>query len=266
MRFAPNFTCAAWIIAIALIWSSAALAGAWTLPAGDTQIISGVILSSADEMFDDSGHGTPTLFRKILVQSYAEHGLTDDLTLILEPEYAIATVGSPNEATTHANDFAIKAGARALLTNAFGVLSAEASYKSAGAFDMSVSAHHDSGQEIEFRLLYGTNFTFLHREGYFDAEIAERIIGGARPNETPIDLALGLKITKSVTIIGQSFNIISGGDAHPPFGYYRSHKLELGVLQRLWRSVYLESGAYISPTGQNSLVEHGAEASLWVRF
>jgi len=265
-RNLPDLMRAACLVVVAISWSGSAIAGAWTLPAGETQIITGVILSNADEMFDDSGHGVPTLFRKILIQSYAEHGATDEITLILAPEYAIATVGGPEQSIVHASDFAIKAGARASLTHDFGVFSAEASYKSAGAFDMSVSAHSDSGQEIEVRLLYGTNFTVFDRDGYFDAEVAERFIGGARPNETPIDLTLGLKVTKSLTIIAQNFNIISGGDARTPFGYYRTHKLELGVLQHVWGNIYFESGAYMSPTGQNSLVENGAEASVWVRF
>ena len=70
----------------------------------------------------------------------------------------------------------------------------------------------------------------------------------------------------SFTIMAQSFNIIASGNGKPPYRYYRSHKLELGTLQRLWKGVYLESGAYISPTGQNSLVERGAVASIWIDF
>ena len=243
-----------------------AIAGAWTLPAGDTQIITGVILSSATASFDDSGGAVPTYYRKILLQSYGEHGLTDDLTLILAPQYAIATEQVPGQPLIHASDFAIQGGLRYLLTDAFGVFSVQASYKNAGAFDMSVSANNDSGSEIELRLLYGLNFRLFGRDGYFDAEMAQRWIGGARPNETPIDLTLGLHWSEKLTFMAQSFNIIAAGNGDPPYRYYRSHKLELGVLQRLWKGVYLESGAYISPIGQNSLVEHGADASIWVTF
>ena len=144
---------AAVALCIACGWDHMAFAGAWTLPAGDTQIISGAILSSAAESFDDAGGTVPTYYRKLLLQSYAEHGLTDDLTLILAPEYAIATEGGPNRPTIHADDFAFKGGARYLLTDTFGILSVQASYKTAGAFDMSVSANRDSGSETELRLL-----------------------------------------------------------------------------------------------------------------
>jgi hypothetical protein len=152
------------------------------------------------------------------------------------------------------------------LLDTFGILSAQTTYKSAGAFDMSVSANHDSGSEIELRLLYGLNFRLFGRDAYFDAEIAQRWITGTRPDETPIDLTIGLHWSDKLTIMAQSFNIIAAGNGDPPYGYYRSHKLELAMVQRLWKGVYLESGAYFSPTGQNSLVERGTDAWIWVYF
>jgi hypothetical protein len=244
----------------------AALAGAWTLPRGQTQIISGVIFSDANSRFDNSGGAVPAAFQKFLFQSYAEYGLTNRVTLILAPEFAIA---KELDATGHAirgSDFALKAGARFRIASSFGVLSAEASIKTAGAFDMNVSAHNDSGYEGEFRLLYGTNFRLFKWGGYFDAEAAERWIAGSRPNETAVDLTAGIKFSPRYQVMVQSFNIVSGGDGRPPYSYYRSHKIEISVVQRLWHGVYLQSGSYYSPLGQNSLVEKGALAALWVRF
>jgi hypothetical protein len=122
LRWDAGSVCSILIALCIACWSNGALAGAWTLPAGDTQIISGAILSSAAESFDDSGGTVPTYYRKLLLQSYDEHGLTDNLTLILSPEYAIATEGGPDRPTIHADDFALKGGVRYLLTDLFGVL------------------------------------------------------------------------------------------------------------------------------------------------
>lgn len=255
------------VVAVVAGWPGmAAHAGAWTLPAGKTQVITGAIASNANATFGSSGHATPVLFRKLFVGSYVEHGILDDVTLIFAPEYVTATEQGPNQPLIHAHDFAAQAGVRVRLEKSFGVFSVEASYKSAGGFDMSVTTKNDSGKEFEGRLLYGTNFRLFHREGYLDLEVAERYIAGARPSETPIDLTLGFKITKSITLMAQSFNIIADGEGKPPYRYYRSHKIELGVLQHLWRGVYLQSGAFISPLGQNALVERGADASLWFKF
>jgi hypothetical protein len=255
------------MIALAVGWPCAtAHAGAWTLPAGNTQIITGAIVSNASAMFGSSGHATPVLFHKLFIGSYAEHGILDDVTLIFAPEYVTATEQEPNQPLIHAQDFAVQAGVRVRLEKSFGVFSAEASYKSAGGFDMSVTTGNDSGKEFELRLLYGTNFRLFRRDGYMDLEVAERYIAGARPSELPIDFTIGLKVTKSVTLMAQSFNVISEGSGRPPYTYYRSHKLELGVLQHLWRGIYLQSGGFISPFGENALVERGADASLWVDF
>jgi hypothetical protein len=194
--------CYRWIVclcAIAVLSSSRnVVAGAWTLREGDTQIISGVIYSTATESFDDTGGTVPTVYQKILLQSYAEHGLTDDITLVLAPEYAIATEGGPGRPTVHASDFAMKGGLRYLLEDSFGVLSVQASYKTAGAFDLSVSANNDSGSETELRLLYGLNFKLFGRDAYTDAEIAQRWISGARPDEVPVDLTVGLHWVRQI--------------------------------------------------------------------
>lgn len=257
---------AAVLLALSLAAPRAAQAGAWTLPAGQTQIITSVTASNANATYDNSGTAVPSAFQKLLGEVYAEHGVTDRITLILAPEFALAKVLSPTGKLERASGFAIKGGARYRITNSFGVLSVEASYKNAGAFDMSVSHNNDSGREIELRLLYGTNFRLFHRNGYFDIEAGERWIAGARPNETPIDLTLGFKFSPRYQLLAQSFNIIAGGDAKPPYTYYRSHKLELSVLERLWGRVYLQTGGYYAPAGQNALVERGAISSVWVYF
>lgn len=257
---------AAGLFVLTIAFPSPALAGAWTLPKGQTQIITGVIFSDASSRFDNSGGAVPTAFQKFLIQSYGEYGLTNRVTLILAPEFAIAKTLDTSGRKLHGSDFAFKAGARFRILNSFGVLSAEASVKTAGAFDMNVSAHNDSGRELEFRMLYGTNFRLFKWGGYLDAEVAQRWIAGARPNETAVDLTAGIKFSPRYQLMVQSFNIVSQGDGRPPYSYYRSHKVEVSVLQRLWRGVYLQSGSYYTPVGQNSLVEKGATAALWVRF
>jgi hypothetical protein len=96
--------------------------------------------------------------------------------------------------------------------------------------------------------------------------VAQRWITGARPDETAADLTLGLHWSNKFTIMAQSFNEISAGHGDPPYTYFRSHKLQLAFVQRLWKGVSLETGAYFSPAGQNALAEHGALAALWVHF
>ncbi|MEJ1970125.1 MAG: hypothetical protein WDN03_16060 [Rhizomicrobium sp.] len=146
-----------------------------------------------------------------------------------------------------------------------GKLSLQGSYKTAGSFDLSVSAARESGRQIELRLLYGTSFSLFGKSGFFDAQVAQRWIAHPRPNETPIDLTAGLWLTKGTMLMAQSFNIVSAGDARPPYAFYRSHKIELSIVERLSRHWLLQSGVFFSPAGQNALVEKGVGVVLWTQ-
>lgn len=243
----------------------AALAGAWTQAEGTTQIISSAIVSRAGRSFDDSGKADIALtYSKYLAQTYIAYGLFDSVTLLLDPEYATARQGPPGGPVMNASALAIGAGVQGrVLDDDLGVLSVEGSFKSAGAFDTNVSVNKQSGQQYELRALYGTNFPVFDKTAFVDFEVGERWIAGTRPNETPIDLTLGLHITKGLMVLAQNFNVIAGGDAAPPYTYYRSHKVELSAVQHIWHHYSLQAGIFISPAGQNSLKEEGVTVALW---
>lgn len=263
MSYRAGLTCAF----IVLLAATRASAGAWTLPQGDAQIIANATWSEATEGFGDSAKpDTPLSYAKLWTSITAEYGLTDDLTLNLEGDYAHAQTGNGVTSVQHAADFAYGGGLRYRIFDSFGILSAQATYKSAGAFDLSVSANDVGGKQADFRLLWGTNFKLFNRDGFFDAEAGERWLSGARPNETPIDLTVGIHVNAHNMVMLQNFNIIAGGDARPPFGYYRVHKIALSWVTGPWHGLSLQTGAFVSPAGQNSLVETGAFAAIWADF
>jgi hypothetical protein len=247
-----------------LFVSTQAHAGAWTAPKGQTQTFSTFTYSRASRSYDNAGNASfPIRYTKLLTQTYIEYGARDWLTLTLDPEFAKAKSGSPGGAVEVASAFAIGASARVRLLTDHGVFSIEGSYKSAGAFDTSVSVNQESGRQFEVRALYGTNFELFGKPAFADFEIGQRFIAGARPGETPIDLSAGVHITAHTMILAQSFNVIARGDAKPPYGYYRSHKLQLSAVQHLWDNLSLQVGAFVSPLGQNALRERGLSIALW---
>lgn len=247
--------------------SQAATAGAWTEKEGSAQIILGSTYSVADASFDSSGvPSKPVVFSKLWSSIWAEYGWTDDLTLIASPEYAWAHTQSATTPRMRASDLAFGGGARYLLSDSFGVLSLQATAKTAGAFDMSVAVGHQSGEQAELRLLYGANFKLFGYDSFVDAEIGERWVAGARPNETPIDVTLGTYAFDHYLFLLQSFNVIAGGNARLPYGYYRSHKLASSVVIPIGKVVSLQIGGFTSPAGQNSLQETGGSVALWFNF
>jgi hypothetical protein len=249
-----------------VLGTGAAQAGAWTLPRDHWQVFTATTESSASLSFDSKGHATlPTRFSKTLVQNCLEFGLTGYLTLFATPDYVVAHVRQSSGFAFDVNNTSFEAGGRLLLDGLAGKLALQASYKTAGAFDLSVSANRASGRQIETRLLYGTSFKLFGRDGFADVQAAQRWIAAPRPNETPVDITVGLWLDRDWMVMAQSFNIVSAGDAKPPYTYYRSHKLELSVVERLSRHWSLQMGAFYSPAGQNALVERGLHVSLWTQ-
>jgi hypothetical protein len=246
------------------VFAVSAHAGAWTQAEDESQVISTFTYSRASRSYDAKSSPTiPIRYLKLLTQTYIAYGVRDWLTLTVDPEFAKAKAGSPGGAVEIASAFAIGAGARIRLMKDHGVFSLEGDYKSAGAFDTSVSVNQESGRQFEIRALYGTNFDVLGVPAFADFEVGQRFIAGSRPDETPVDISVGLHITPQTMILGQSFNVISGGNAKPPYGYYRSHKLELSIVQHLWDSTSIQIGAFISPAGQNALRERGLSLAIW---
>jgi hypothetical protein len=257
------------IACFAAIWTLApneASAGAWTLKRHQWQTFNATTFSTASTSFTSSGRAPVlTKFRKYLVQNTLEYGLTDSITLFATPDFVVASAQSGSSTPIKARGTSVEAGARTLLSARIGELSLQSSYKAAGAFDLSNSNNQVPAQQIELRLLYGTSFKLFGADGFADGQVAERWISRQRPNETPIDLTAGLWFRRDTMLMAQSFNIVSGGGAKPPFGYYRSHKVQLSLVERLSRHWLVQIGGFVSPAGQNALDEKGISVVLWTQ-
>ncbi|HEV2653250.1 MAG TPA: hypothetical protein VGU69_18445 [Rhizomicrobium sp.] len=253
-------------IIILLFMPWAATAGAWTEHNGHAQIITTFTSSNAEMSFDAKGHATiPTAFNKMSAETLAEYGLSGSITLLFAPTLVMADIATPGARAEHSNSVSYEGGGRVLLFGRAGKLSMQATYKSAGAFAMSVSADHESGQQIDVRLLYGTNYKLLDDDGFVDIEAGERFIGRPRPDETLVDLTAGLWLMPRTMIMAQSFNIISG-NAIAPYTPYRTHKLEFSLVQRLTDRWSLQSSTFFSPAGRNALDEKGMSVALWAQL
>jgi hypothetical protein len=251
------------VLAALLLCVTAASGGAWTLERGQVQILSGSIMSRAGRRFDD--HGEPSqqiVFDKLLLQSRMEYGLSDAVTLFALPEYVRAESGSA-AGVTHSKGTAVEAGLRILLLSRIGMLSLQGSGKTAGAFDMSVSAGGAPGRQWELRLLYGKSFKLMHCDAFVDLEAAQRWIERPRPDERVFDATAGLWLTPGSLLMLQSFNTVAGEGAVPPYQDYRLHKLQASLVQRLTRRWSLQTGYFFAPGGRNVVQERGFVATVW---
>ncbi len=253
---------------------AAAHAAAWTLPQDDWQMIGTLIYSNADRSYNSRGDpATPKLFQRALLQTDTEYGWSDRLTVFLRTESAYAYDHDPGTPPVSAQqDNAFEGGARYALLRGLGlladddVLSLEVSARTAGAFNFAVSANANSaGRDAGFRLLYGAGFEWQGMPGFLDVEAGERWVSAPRPDQTPIDLTAGLWLAPDWMAMLQSFNLVSSSAA-APYSYFRSHKLELSAVWRFAPRFSLQTGAFVSPAGQNALVERGVVLAVWSSF
>jgi hypothetical protein len=259
-------------LAFALL-PAAARAAAWTLPRHHWQVISGVISSDATMSFDDRGNAAaPTRFQRLLSQNDIEWGLSDQLTLLVRTETAYAHTRNGTSTAVNAVDNAIEGGARLRLFKGLGiladddVLSLEATARSAGAFNFAYSANANaSGRDAGVRLLYGSGFRLLGKNGFVNLEAGYRWLSHPRPDQIPVDLTAGLWLDRRWMVMLQNFNLVSG-PATPPYVTFRSHKIEASTVVRLTRGISLQAGAFLSPAGRNTLDERGFCVSIWSDF
>jgi hypothetical protein len=250
------------LVLLVALAAGEAQAGAWTEDKGHWQIITSFEAANAAAGYDADGRPDPAIkYDKLYLKSLVEYGWRDGVTLFAQPEFVLAK--SPSMDTS---DAALEIGARLRLSQRYGIFSLQVSYKLAGPPDLSNSRGNDSAQIAELRSLYGTNFHLFGRDGFVDIETAQRWITRPRPDETVLDGTLGLWLGPRNLMMLQSFNVISGENAELPYTDFRNHKIELSVVRVLSPRWSLQTGAFFSPAGKNSLVEQGLETALWLRF
>lgn len=254
--------------ALLIVWLAGenCFAGAWTLKKHHWQTFNAATLSTARAIFGSHAGATRAVkFRKFLAQNTFEYGLNDKVTLFATPAYvSVSSQTSPGR-VTRATGSSLEVGARILLFGRMGKLSLQSSHKAAGPFDLSDSSNQSAARQVEVRLLYGTSFQLSGDDGFFDLQAAQRWINRGRPNEAVVDVTAGLWLRNDTMVMAQSFNVISSGNARPPFAYHRSHKVELSLVERISRHWSLQLGGYLSPAGQNALVERGLSLVLWTQ-
>lgn len=253
-------------ILVLVLPAQSAAAAAWTLNRGQLQMFTGVITSKASHGFDDKGRPADEIvFSKMLVQNWMEYGLTDALTLFAVPEYVTAETDMDRRDPRSVHSASFEAGFRLLLSKRIGMLSLQVSGKTAGAFDMSVSASGAAGRYFDLRLLNGRSFRLFRRDAFLDLQAAERWIQKSRPNELILDATAGLWITKDELVMIQSFNTISHGTITAPYVHYRLHKLQASLVEKVTPHWSLQSGYFLALAGRNVVQEQGFVATIWYR-
>lgn len=265
--WAPGALAVVGCIAVA----SAARAGAWTLPHGKGQVIISAVYSEADEFLGSDGQPAKgRRFSKGETAFYAEYGLTDGFTMMIEGN-ASSTSNDAPIAFDEARWGLGSVGGRLRLWESGGsILSLEAAARllpreSGDSVVLPVEAQGD------VRLRAGRSFTVGAMPAFADLALGYRF---AMPIEASafeerdditVDLALGLRPWTDWTILAQTYNRMETGrgqmgDSH------RSHKLEASFVHDLSPSLSVQLGVLTTVAGRNALREKGLVGAVWMRF
>lgn len=241
------------------------VAGAWTLPEGDAQAIVTVAYSFASSGFDDGGDLIAVEpFEKYEMRGYAEYGLTDWATLVVQPELRFKEQGDEKSQGLGRFDL----GLRTRFWNSdFGVASVQGAVSAPGQSDELAPLNGgDTDWELEARALFGRGFDIGWRHGFLDAQVGYLHRLSEPADEVLLDLTIGLDVTEKSFAMLQSFNRLSVGSADLPFTETQEHKLAFSVVYPVDDRWSVQSGTIATAYGRNVLREQGVFLAVWSKF
>ena len=196
-----------------------------------------------------------------------EYGVTDWLTVMAIPGLQRIDIAAPVGAHRSGVGYT-EFGARTRLWQGSNwVVSGQGTFRVPGTYDAAnPAAIGYTGAEIDIRGLFGASFEIGGWPAFVDAQLAQRFRAGGPPNETRVDLTLGLRTARQWLLLAQSFSVISQGSGSALFPSYDYHKLQLSVIYDITPRWALQGGAFSTVSGRNALQENGVVLGAWYRF
>jgi protein XagA len=252
-------------LALTLLAPVGALAGAWTFPQGEGQII--------ETWFGWTGEGPPyggapgAKESRLEAQTDLEYGLADRLTLVGQIALERYELTAPTADVFRGFDYS-EVGLRAGLWSSDAlVISAQATAFAPGARDFSRPAQAgDTGGAGEARALAGYNFMVAGTPAFLDLEAAYRMRSAGPPDEWHVDATLGLKPSGPVMWLLQSYTTISAGSGSPFFPAWSSYAAQFSLVYALDEHWSLQAGAFATVATVKTNSQRGILVAVWRKF
>lgn len=246
------------ILLLLTLAAGRAWAGAWSLPAGETQAILKYEAADASSGYDPNGLRLPIAhLRDDSVSLFVEHGLTDRLTLQAKAAYT----SGEDQFVHYAGRGPIELGLRyAVLNGPKGVVSVYLGAVAAGVGrNAGYAAPHTGDGDIELRVLAGRNITVRGQSMFAEAQLAHLFRRGL-PDETHLDTTLGWKVTPRWLVLTQVYAGRAETSPAPSWA-----KVEVSAVRHIGRWS-LQLGWRQVVAGRETPIEHGPVIGLWRRF
>ena len=277
-RAGPNrWWAAAFALALSVGAPAAAFGGAWTLPQGTGQVI--------ETLYGWTGFGPPwggnppANQSRFDVQTYAQFGLTDSLTVFGETAFEHYSIGEPTPDTYNGLDYSGLGLRQKLWSTGGWIFSGEAAAFIPGAHNSKAPAEEgNTGWAGEARLNAGRNFTLASIPGlgwipglgsvpgFLDAEVAYRVRTQGPPNEWHGDFTVGFKFTPKIMLMLQDFTTVSMSTSDPTFPAWRSSVAEASVVYALNAKWSIQVGVFSTVWTVKTNSQHGGVVAMWWNF
>lgn len=249
-------------------------AAAWNQSKGKSQIINTFTYYTTKRFFDASGDKQSQLrFTKLEYNPYAEYGVSDTLTLGINPSYQLLSQAS-NQGNLYNKGLAdIELFLRrSLWKNDTTVFSLQPLIKipslNGGKGDPALS---NNQIDTELRLLAGHSIKYWGQYHFANLELAYRKRWEAPGDEIRADGTLGLRWSDKNMLLCQSFNTFSlsnGGGALQLANSsdFDLNKLQASYVREISERLSLQSGVFTHIAGKNTGAGGGFLVSLWVNL
>lgn len=228
-------------------------------------MISGLLLSQADDLIDRDGHRQAGLhFSKFETSLYSEYGLTDRLTLVLQLAGQQVSQDNNGITDTASGLAASRLGLQLQVfeTRRWIVAGQISAVVPGGGENVADRPLGDGANGIEMRALVGRS---VRRRGFLDLQIGHTWRSEDYPSETRFDATLGWRLSDRYSVMAQSFLTSGAADRRRNNRSFVQHKVQVSA-GRQFRRGELMVGAFTTVYGRNSIAESGFVMSWWRRF
>ena len=266
-----NIRCLCGLVTVLLLLTpSAALAGAWNLPPGEGQAIMTYSLARADTAyFDDETLGNDVDFAKEETRVFYEHGLTKNLTAVVNAAHQTIGYIGP-QSTINFKDFdKTELGLRYQILRREGLaVSVQGSYVLGGGPPESILDIGSRNDSFELRGLWGQSKEFDNFVVFFDAQAAIRARNTSAVEDWRSDLTLGWKNKKKLMLLLQGYHTQRSEFSQDRFTVpiQKRTKLQGSLVYQLKKNTSVQAGVTQTLAGRNVLKERSVTAGIWHRY
>ncbi len=249
-----------------------AAAGAWTEEEGRWLLITSATYSQTTTGGYDQ-HGRPAgsgSYRTFEFSPYIEYGVTDDLTVGLQPriDYVNLSYNTGRARQTNAGLAEVNLFARYTLYRwDFDVVSVQGMFGLPGTAGNNQPLVANPWAEYEARALWGHAFDLTDDiHGFTDVELAYRLSGGHSADQIHLDVSVGILPDPDWLILAQVFATKSVRNQTGNGGDYDQVRVQLGVANQIEDDVWLQLGVFRDVAGRKLAKATGGLVSLLFRF